>query len=708
LRHVPSTRAPFPATDGAFVGRQAELRAVAAALARSRFVTLTGVGGTGKTRLAVEAAARIAPIYRDGAAFADFSGVHDPELVGSTLAHSLGWSPPSVAAAHATLLEALEDLDLLVVADNVEQLPGIGAALVAVLERAPRLRLLVTSRIALHAAGELRIPVPPLAVPAAGATRAELLAAESVSLFRQRARAQGVELDADADLAAVAAICDLLDGLPLAVELAASQLPAFTVQHLALVLQHRLDVLTCGSGSRPHRQRTLRAVMDWSYSLLPAHAAEFFDRIAVFAAPFDADAAAAVVAPTGRDDDAARLLAEISEHHLISSGPESARTFRMMNTVRDYAQQRLIESGELDAVRRRHLRYWRMHTTQLAAELAAARDVGGYRSALARLQQAFPEVLAALEFGVEAAPTDAEMLAAGLQLAVAAVPCWARGPSPADIGMQLLDELIRIDAGRVVPVEIRLAALVAGATLSCVTGGYRRAEQLASSAVAICKALEDDAGTGRALHSLGVTYLSVGDAAAAERVFHHELAAAQRGGPDYPIAEAHGMLAEALRAQGRYAAAAEAAWRGVRSLGRPADPARLADLVSTLGAVARDQGDRGRAYRLLSGALRLHHAMSAMPGAAVDLEALAATLSLDGAGSEAIVLAAAARRVRDRCAAPLPPAADHTLREALRGTLARAAPDEQAAAEERGWNTPLEDTVAHALRLARLAGRRHA
>jgi tetratricopeptide (TPR) repeat protein len=274
--------------------------------------------------------------------------------------------------------------------------------------------------------------------------------------------------------------------------------------------------------------------------------------------------------------------------------------------------------------------------------------------------------------------------------------------------MQLLDELIRLDAGRIVPVEIRVAALVAGAELSCVTGAHRRGEQLASNAVAICKALEDDAGTARALHYLGLTYLSVGDAAAAERIFHHELSAAQRCGDAYPAAEAHAMLADALRAQGRYAAAAEAAWRGIRCLGRPAHPARLADLVGTLGAVARDQGDRGRACRLLAGALRLHHAMCAMPGVAVDLEALAATLSLDGAGCDAIALAAAARRVRDRCAAPLPPAADHALREALRGALARAAPDERAAAEERGWNAPLDDSVAHALRLARQAARRHA
>ena len=376
---------PLPAPAAPLIGRERERAEVAAALADSRLVTLTGPGGTGKTRLALQVARELAGGFADGVAFVDLAPVRDPALLATAVARAVGLVPLSAEAAEAHLADVLRDLKLLLVVDNLEQLLDETALLSRLLAGAEALRVLATSRTPLRLYGEQIVRVPPLGLPdASGAgTPAD---SEAVQLFMARARAvrPGFAPAAE-ELGAVAEICAALDGLPLAIELAAARIRLYSPQALLPLLRSRLDLLTGGPRDLPHRQQTLRAALDWSHALLTPEERQLFSCLGVFAGPFDATAAAAVSA----EPDPARTveqLADLADQSLLEVIAGDNPRFRMLQTVREYALARLAETGERDRVRHRHL------TCYLALAWATRGDLDGPRQAeiLDRLEAAYP------------------------------------------------------------------------------------------------------------------------------------------------------------------------------------------------------------------------------------------------------------------------------------------------------------------------------
>jgi len=366
LRSSEANRHNLPVTLSSFVGRSHELDQLDGLLAGSRLLTLTGVGGAGKTRTALQLAARHLNRYPDGAWLVDLSRIHDPALVAAEVANALGMLSGAPGqgptALEEWLGECLGTRHLLLVIDNCEHLVEATARLAhLLLSRAPDITILATSREMLGLPGEVMFPLPPLSLPAADATRPEQLAAsDAVSLFCERARAAqpGFGLS-DANAAAIAQICRRLDGIPLALELAAARLRVLGAQQVAHRLDQRFQLLTDSGRTAVARHQTLRAAVDWSYDLLPPAEQAALRRLSVFPGTFDLEAAEAVVGdvPTepGLGFPVLDLISRLVEKSLVLAEDSGEQVrYRLLETLRDYGATRLAEAGETEATQRRH------------------------------------------------------------------------------------------------------------------------------------------------------------------------------------------------------------------------------------------------------------------------------------------------------------------------------------------------------------------
>jgi predicted ATPase/class 3 adenylate cyclase len=352
----------LPLQVSSFIGRARALDQTTAALSEARLVTLTGAGGVGKTRLALQVAGQVSPRFGDGAWLCELAPVRDPAAVDDAVAAVLGVTASAGLSTSEALVEFLRAKQLLLVLDNCEHLLEGAAALAGVLQRwCERLVILATSREGLGIEGERLVPVPPLAVPGTDADLTAISQAEAVRLFAERAAAVKPEFAVTAENAApVAAAVRRLDGIPLAIELAAARLAAMTPAELARRLQRSFAVLGAGRrGTLPHHQ-TLRATIDWSYQLLAAPEQRLLARLAVFAGGCTLEAAEAVCGGDGIDPDTefellARLVARsllVTEEH----GPETR--YRLLETIREYGEERLTETGETDRWQARHADYY--------------------------------------------------------------------------------------------------------------------------------------------------------------------------------------------------------------------------------------------------------------------------------------------------------------------------------------------------------------
>jgi predicted ATPase/DNA-binding SARP family transcriptional activator len=354
----PRSRPPtnLPARLSSFIGRDADLNRVLAALGRSRLVTLTGPGGAGKTSLAIEVARAATPSYRDGVWFATLAGVTDPAHVPLTIAEALGIADPALAPRE--LVSAwLSQREVLLVLDNCEHLVDACAGLVEQVLRstAPRTRILATSREALGVPGEAQLPVPPLAD------------ADAIALFVERAASvnPGVELGDDEDV--VRGICQRLDGMPLAIELAAARVNMLPVAEIAGRLDDRFRLLTGGPRTAEARHRTLRATIDWSHNLLTEPQQVLLRRLSMFRGGWTLEAAEAVCAGgTAPAGDVLELLTGLVGQSLVVA---SGGRFRLLETIREYAGDRLVDAGEAEAVRERHAGYFLDLAEQAEPEL---------------------------------------------------------------------------------------------------------------------------------------------------------------------------------------------------------------------------------------------------------------------------------------------------------------------------------------------------
>src|SRR5213079_1884942 len=359
---------PPPAQLTSFIGRERETAAVKELLRGTRLLTLTGAGGSGKTRLALEVAGRVGAQYPDGVAWVELAPLSNPELVPHHVADALGVRRDGIRSAGDALFEALREWDALLVLDNCEHLVEACARLAeALLRGCPRLRVMATSREALGISGERAWLVPALALPAVEAgkpvTRAVAAASEAIRLFVERTQAvrPSFELRED-NVAAVAHICRRLDGLPLAIELAAARARVLDPQQIATRLDDVFGLLSAGSRTAVPRHRTLRSTIEWSHSLLTEPERILLRRLAVFAGGFTLDAAEAVAGGAGgaiAAVDVLDLLSGLVDKSLVALETEALEArYRMLETMRQFARERLDEAGEAAELGRRHAQFF--------------------------------------------------------------------------------------------------------------------------------------------------------------------------------------------------------------------------------------------------------------------------------------------------------------------------------------------------------------
>ena len=366
----PPVRRALPLPVTSFVGRDEDRRAVTGLLGEVRLLTLHGPGGVGKTRLALEVIARIGTGYRDGICFCDLAAITRPAAVTRAIATAAGVSERAFRPLDDQLIEALAARQLLLVLDNCEHVAdGIAVIADRLLRETRTVTVLATSRERLEVDGEHVWPVTPLPADGPGSP--------AVRLFLDRARAADPAAGQEpGDTEAITDLCAGLDGLPLAIELAAARLPGTTAHELAGSLQDRFGLLTAGHRA-DRRHRSLRAVVDWSYQLLTTAQQRLFDELSMFRGQFDIDAARAVTAPDDDSTDVARLVLHLVDRSLITAGRDGgAARYRLLETLRGYGLERLEQRGALDAARGRHARWAAELVTQAAHGLRGPGEAG--------------------------------------------------------------------------------------------------------------------------------------------------------------------------------------------------------------------------------------------------------------------------------------------------------------------------------------------
>ncbi len=541
---LPSAVTPvgnLPTRLTTFVGREQELAEVLDLAAAGRLLTLTGPGGTGKTRLSLEVGARSAERYPDGVYFVPLEPITEPGLVAATIAQRLDLPDRGGRSPVDRLREHLRDRRLLIILDNFEQVIEAAPLVSDLLADAPGLGILATSREALRIYGEREYPVPPLAVPEPTSTTDVRLASQygAVALFVERARSVMPSFGlTDDNLAAVVEICYRLDGLPLAIELAAARIKLLSPAAMLGRLQHRLSLLGSGSRDLPARQQTLRGAIGWSYDLLEADDRDLFGCFSVFAGPTDLGSVEQVCAMA--DADVLERLSSLVDKSLVRrrDAAEGESRFGMLETIREYAAERLEAAGRMAEVRSRHAAHYLARVT--AATAGAA---GGDRATLDGLEADHDDVRAAIAWSVESgdAPT-ALGLTAGLWR------FWQmRG--------YITEGLERLDAALALPgcddEDRRLQALDAAGGLAYWNNDQPRARERYEEALAIQRSRGEPSGIAEALYNLSFTYLFHEDNESGERIVREAIELYEVADDRVGLARARWGLANIEYAKGR-------------------------------------------------------------------------------------------------------------------------------------------------------------
>jgi predicted ATPase len=705
-----ATRTPdnLPAPPTIIIGRQDEVTALKRLLRSSeaRLLTLTGPGGTGKTRLAVEAATIARGEFADGVFFVPLAAISDPALVASAIAQALGVKEISDKALLDKLKESFRERRMLLVLDNFEQVVSAAPLVSELLAACPRLKLLVTSRAVLRLRGEQEFAVVPLALPERRHSLAALKETAAVKLFNERACASKPEFTLTAENAeAVAEICRQLDGLPLAIELAAARIKLLSPQAMLQRMSNRLALLTGGARDLPARQQTMRSAIAWSYELLSEPEQSLFRRLSIFVGGFTLEAAEAVCGEQAIEikEDEAEVSLSVANHEslcpildvldglgvlvdesLVRRQEQELNEprFTMLETIREYGSEQMLASNERGALLRRHALFFLALAEKAEPLLTGPEQVRWY----ARLDREHDNLRAALRWATET--KDAET---GLRLAGALWRFWeVRGHLSE--GRRWLEMLLLM--GDAAPAAVRAKALSRAGALERDQGDYTQAFSLLKQALELYESLGDRWGIAQTFNAIGYAEHEQGDYARATDYYQRSLALFRELGDTRATAYLLNNLGNVAKEQADYEQAAAIHEQALALFRQSGDPRglsaslnNLAEVASyrgdyeratalqheslalkreigdkrgimlslnNLGDLARFQGDDERATELYEESLALSHEAGDKRGTAICLEALAAAACARDDWQRAARLYGAAARLRESIGSPLP------------------------------------------------------
>ncbi len=726
-----NTRPNLPVQRTGFVGREKEVAAATELLLRQdvRLVTVTGPGGIGKTRLAVQVACGLAERFPGGTHFVSLSTLNDPDLIPSAIIQTLGIREAGGQSPIKTLKKKLQNssgVPMLLLLDNFEQLVQAASIVAEILVAGPDLKILVTSRSALHVYGEHEFPVPPLAVPDSRSESVEALSkCPAVALFVQRALAAKPDFELNrGNASAITEICARLDGLPLAIELAAARVKVLSPSAMRTRLARRLQLLTGGAQDLPQRQQTLRAAMDWSYDLLSAAEQTLFRRLSAFVGGCNLEGAEAVCDAKG--DLALDLLdgmASMVDKSLVQKFEQAQdeSRFAMLETIREYAVEKLRASGEEALTRRAHAAYCLV----LAEEVS---DQSGPDDTkwLERFALEHDNFRAGLEWLTETG--DAEW---GLRLGAALFRFWEMREHLAE-GRDRLGKLLKL-AGAAAPTKTRARALFAAGVLAVEQGDYAAADALLRENLHIARRLDDKQGVAVSLNALAVIERDRGEILGAHSLLEESLALWRELGDQKAVARCLSNLANVAKLQGDnvrarslYAeclsifrelgdptgvawsmnylgdlardqgdsAAARALYEDGLAIFREVDDRwGIAGTLADLGSLAREEGDYVKAHSMYRESIRLFQELDHKRGVARLLECFACSEAAQLNAERSLILAGAAAALRQNIGAPLTAAEKGKLEISLRAARQALTSTVSERAWLEGWALPAEKAI---------------
>jgi predicted ATPase/DNA-binding SARP family transcriptional activator len=643
LRHevppVPASRQRHnvPAQLTTLVGRDGDVRELERLLVQARLLTLTGVGGVGKTRLALELAGRLVDAFADGVWLIDLTAVSNPALVPQSVAEVLGVREGSDRSIGVALLDHLREAELLLVLDNCEHLLSSCADLAQYIVRGSAgVKVVATSREPLGVPGEVEYDVRPLAVPAESADVESVMDYASVRLFFERlAATRGLNDGKPETINTVAAICRELDGLPLAIELAAARTKALSVAEIAARLDDRFRFLRYWRPVADPRHQTLKATMDWSYTLLSDEEARILRELAVFAGGFDLDAVASMCSDGDRAA-ALDLVQRLVEKSLViaESRPNGTR-YRLLETVRQYADGCLAEAGHRDDVRRRHA----AHFVGLAENDELARARGKEPTPAKRLDQDVNNLRAAIAWSEESADTETM-----LRLAAALWRFWdARGYLRE--GREVLERAVLQSNGA--EPSIRAKALEGLCVILRKQGLFEDATAMGRESAALWRESGDGVRLARSLNDLGLAQMAAGHYHEASATLEESAALATQLGDEASLADALQRLGNLCQHEGDYNAARPLHDRSLQLHRRVGDAHGEARSMFGLALTALMQGEAEIARSLFTQVLVLGDGIQDVYVVMWSLEGLAAVAAQEEASERAARLLGAAAALRE-------------------------------------------------------------
>lgn len=725
----------LPVSRTAIVGREHESAALRKLLSREnvRLVTLTGPGGIGKTRLALQVAADVADQFPDGVCFVALSAISDCALIPSAISQAMGLretgsQPQDMLTEHMGALAG----PMLLLLDSFEHLVSAGSMIAQLLTLSSKLKVVVTSQAPLHIYGEHEFPVPALGLPdAKSVPAADVLSGfPAVALFVERVRAVKPEFELRRDNAdAVAGICNRLDGLPLAIELAAARMKLLSPSAMLARLESSLNLLTGGARDLPVRQQTLRGTVDWSYALLNASEQRLFRRLSVFARGCTLDGVEAVCDTKGDVGiDVLDGMASLVDKSLVQQiEQENEPRFHMLSTIREYAAERLFENAsEATAARRAHAAYYLV----LAEE--GAEDVAANPAWLNRFEVEHANMGSALDYLVDA--DDADW---GFRLGAALFRFWETREYLAE-GRERITRLLKLNGGEA-HLKLRSRLLFDVAVLAGEQGDYRSAQKWFQESLDDCIELHDDCGVAVALNALGINARDQGDISVACLLIEQCAEKWKDLGRSAEVARTLSNLANVVKLQGDYARATSlydeclgifqklgdncgVAWtlnyqgdlaketgnfsaarahyeKSLAKFRQLRDGWGIASALCDSASLRRDQGEYAEADKLYGESIKMFQDLGHQRGVAKVLESLAISAAVQRKAEQSLRLAGTAAALRHGLGAPLSPAEQLRLEEVLSGSRRVLGSAASLTTWMEGWAMPVEQTIREALSL---------